>query len=294
MNDSKSTTYQFWTTEEENLLRSLAGKMSFQEMSAQGLISKTPMALQRKATKMGLISGFRATKHSHDKEFWANPNMQNSYWAGFVAADGNLHTKKKCLSVQLHSKELHHLERLKRDVNFTGDLKFYDGYPILSVCGCSKWYEDLARVWSITPAKTFTLEPPHLTDDELIKAYIVGFIDGDGWISYKPGNRRIRVGIVNASDRILEWLTLHIDRLFPHTEKVGKNPPRPLSIYYYKGNYKMIHLDGLRGIRIMNALKDLPVPKLARKWADPRLLAQIESDKAKYPQLFVDKKFDPV
>lgn len=269
--------------------------MSFEKMSNTYFSSRTASSLQKKAIKLGFKSGFRAKIYSHDINFWKNPNLINSYWAGFSGADSNLSSSCLCYSLQIQSRDGHHLEKLREQTGYSGTIRYYKSYPKLSIAGCGEWYKDLLSIWSITPAKTFTLQPPTITDDELIKAYIVGFIDGDGYIVYRGERRRMRIGIVNASYSVLDWMRGHIERLYPHTEKVGAVAPKLIKIAKSNNsNCYFLHMGGLRAVRILNKLRQHPVPRLSRKWDDPRLVKQIELDKIKYPHLFLDNPTIPV
>ncbi len=289
MNRDILKTYQYWTTEEENLLRKLAGTMNFPTMQREFFPCKTPISLQKKSIKMGLISGFRRKLYSHDDNFWQNPNMVNSYWAGFSAADASLQKKRRAFIIQIQRGDEAHLQKLLDAVRFSGDIRYEKTYPTLKICSCHQWYKDLSEIWSITPAKTFTLQPPKITDGTLIKAYIIGIIDGDGWVSVRRDGGRLRIGIVNASIDILNWLKCQIESFFPYMDKVAQVDTQPLRIRQRKGERCFeLCIGGIRALRIYHQLRQLPVPRMSRKWDKPELLAQIEKDKLKYPQFFLD------
>ncbi len=204
--------YEWWTTEEENLLKELTGKMSFQQMSETHFPKRTALGLQGKSHQMGLKGGFDHFLYTHDRNFWSIPNLMNSYCAGFTNADGNLQKDYFKFTIHLHEKDRGLLENFKDLFQYTGPIRTYNGYPGLVIHGCKEWYKDLNDIWSITPQKTFTVQPPKITDDNLIKAFLVGLYDGDGSIIAlpKPTNR-IRISLDGASlDMMiaLVWLPL--------------------------------------------------------------------------------------
>lgn len=292
MNNNILQQYQFWTTEEETLLRKLSGSMSFKEMQTIHFPNKSPVSLQKKALKLKLISGYKHTEYSHNKDFWKNPNLINAYVAGFCAADSNLNKFKNCFRLQIQERDRHHLELFKNLMGFTGDLHVYNGYPSLDIAGCGEWYKDLKEIWSITPNKTFTLQPPKIYDDNLIKAFLGGNLDGDGWLSHRKEGRRMRMGFVCASLPFLEWAKQNLERIFPFFEKTGQVAPKSSNIVKSpKYNYWSLHIDGLRAIRTFYYLREFikanNIPALSRKWDNPKLLEQVELDKQKYPHLFL-------
>ena len=134
--------------------------------------------------------------HARNSEFFSVPTPQNCYWAGFIAADGNI-TDYGSVRIAIDSKDAHLLEKFKEEVEFTGEINEYKynrelpgTYKRLEICdpGIVK---DLERLWNITPRKTMTLMPPNITDVYHTIPFIVGYIDGDGSISKK--NSQIQI-----------------------------------------------------------------------------------------------------
>jgi hypothetical protein len=54
--------------------------------------------------------------------YFSEPTIRNSYWAGFIAADGCL-TRKGALRIALSIKDREHLEKLKSELNFSGPIR---------------------------------------------------------------------------------------------------------------------------------------------------------------------------
>lgn len=63
-------------------------------------------------------------QNSVNDDFFEVPNELNCYWAGFIAADGCIHTGKKqdVLSIFLALKDKNHLNRFKLDIDFDGQI----------------------------------------------------------------------------------------------------------------------------------------------------------------------------
>ena len=289
MSNSILTEFRFWTTEEENLLRQLTGSMSFKDMARLHFPNRTAGALQGKSTSLRLNGGFHPTLHSHNIDFWKNPNQVNSFFAGYIAADGNLNKSRYNFRVQTAHKDIKIIKDLKDAARFTGDLAEYNGYPALSIAGCSEWYKDLAEIWSITPAKTFTLQPPKITNDDLIKCFLIGFICGDGWVSYRSRGDYLTIGWCGASLSFMEWMAETLNRLYPIHERVGSIAGKLTKTRKVTGGNHYISIIGnIRALRILNDLSKFNVPKLDRKFNHPEAIRLIEKSKQKYPHLFLD------
>jgi len=127
------------------------------------------------------------TKYTKNVNFFSKPNLLNSYWAGFIAADGHL-SQDNGVIISLGTKDKEHLDKFKKDIGYSGEIKFYkqktsyteiSEYNRISIYS-KKLCTDLIRNWNVTHNKTYDIVfPTELTEDNLF-AYCVGYIDGDG------------------------------------------------------------------------------------------------------------------
>jgi len=139
--------------------------------------------------------GKKNKKLEYDSSFFTYPTPLNSYWAGFLAADGWIidTPRNKQVSVQLDSKDKVHLELFASQVGFNG--KLYEGmndrgfsktnprpWTRLTVCGAAQWIKDLKENFGIIPAKSLILEPPTNLNHECSIAFVCGLFDGDGYV----------------------------------------------------------------------------------------------------------------
>ena len=184
-----------------------------------------------------------------NENFFAEPNLENSYWAGFIAADGCVSTpagKSLRLSFSLQASDKSHLINFQSSV---GAGKIYDDVDRNSCAfylHSNKICKDLGHRFGIFPRKTFTLEPPDLHGDNAL-AYIAGMIDGDG--SYTYSGTRPRLSLVGTKE-LLIWIseTLGLDsRIQP------------------VGNIYTMAFYGDRAIIIRSKIHELEVPLLDRK-----------------------------
>lgn len=118
--------------------------------------------------------------------FFSEINEKSLYWAGFLAADGNVRktsNKSRQLSLTLANKDRSHLERFKTDISSESPIR--DVQNGNSKCGTivitsAKIFDSLSN-FNIVPAKTLIYEFPNwLLDHPLVNHFMRGYIDGDG------------------------------------------------------------------------------------------------------------------
>lgn len=210
-------------------------------------------------------SGYRPlegrTKYHKNDKFFERPNLLNSYWAGFIAADGHLNTKNK-LSFGLSTVDKTILERFVRDTEYTGILRdsFYDGKARtnLVVCSCRKWFGDLSNNYAVSGTdKTITLMPPENLDLDNALAYVIGYIDGDGCI-HKTKKGLVILNIV-GTEELLKWIKTQFEKISAETSVIR-------ILKFKHARCHQLQVRGKRAKAILALLRDLPIEKLERKW----------------------------
>lgn len=156
-------------------------------------------------------------KYTKNDNYFKELSKQSSYWAGFIAADGNIHKRRTMLlELSLSSKDKEHLERFVSDIEWSGPIAEYQNRTVAraAIHSSSEICKDLEDIYNIGPKKTFSLQPPNLDilPKENIIPYIIGFLDGDGFISLIKG-RYPRVSVLCASKDFLEWVRINLNPL---------------------------------------------------------------------------------
>lgn len=137
----------------------------------------------------------RPYKNFFNIKFFNEYNEYSCYWAGFIMADGNIHTKRKNLSIALSSVDKEHLLKFKNNIDFTGPISDYiskdirtgksHNYSKITIGG--KWFAlDLESNFNVVPSKTLITKFP-IIPEELISYFIRGYFDGDGSIVNRNG-----------------------------------------------------------------------------------------------------------
>jgi hypothetical protein len=165
-----------------------------------------------------------AKKFNINHNAFATITPESAYWAGFLAADGNLRISSSgCKQVRLYLKksDATHLEKFKRFLNSKHKVSLSPTYDRCSFEFVSeKMYDDLIRLYNITPNKSLTYVFPNIPE-EFMPHFIRGVFDGDGCISEGFWNKNSRTASVSISivgtdsmiQEILNWANKNIGRI---------------------------------------------------------------------------------
>lgn len=196
-----------------------------------------------------------------NSNFFSKPNLLNSYWAGFIAADGNLEKNTNKLIIDLANKDVRHLYKLKKYLNFNGKIRYYKysdrsyvrlGFKNLKICS------DLKKNFNITSRKSLTLKPPKGLTKKQALAYIAGYIDGDGSFNintmYKKNKKHIylRLSILGTKN-VLSF----IEKILSAKGKIYRQNERIFQLVYW-GDAKVT--------LVKKQILNLDLPLLGRKW----------------------------
>lgn len=186
---------------------------------------------------------------------FAGYSMSSCYWAGFIAADGNIYGNQLTISLQLRDKG--HLDVFRDFIETNQHLNYRkDGSPVLKISN-TKVCNDVMTYFNITPKKSLTLQPPRIDDTNLIDAYILGYTDGDGSImkTHTGGKDYLRINILGTSE-VLSFIKTRFDTIL-ETESA--------KIHKY-GNIYSIIVSGKKAVKLFKHYHNINIYKLKRKW----------------------------
>lgn len=270
-----------WSEEECQILKTYYGQILNREICQYYLPSKNCNAIYYKAKCLGLKSQDRRGRQRQyffNHNYFSIPNVENSYWAGYIAADGCLYkcSNKPTLTLVCKKEDVEILESFKSATGATNKINLRKSGPIkgfnsnkeyirkeqkvLKFFNCEKWTIDLCNHWNIIPRKTGILQPPNINIDKYIIAYICGYIDGDGWITITNKNKIFSLGLVGNYD-LLIWIQTNLQRFLPTLSWESKP-------YKHVGNCYKLSYSCNKAVSIFKFLKnqiDLPF-RLNRKW----------------------------
>jgi len=259
---------KIWTEEEDLIIKQMYGKETHRDIHKK-IPGITKGMLIYRATVLGLKGNIKVVMskekslYTHNRLFFKYPCTLNSYWAGFIAADGNIRKNHNELRISLACKDQGHLERFKADLEFTGNIKVDKrGCANISVSGV-EIVDDLRNNFNIVPNKTLILVPPSGLDHFCIMAFILGYIDGDGSISIRTGPSGNCFVVVKTvgTEKMLSFIRNFIEFNFKtlRNKKVVSKVNKYTTVCEYSfSNYRAEQF-------FIESFK-LLVPRLRRKW----------------------------
>ncbi len=196
-------------------------------------------------------------RYKVNDEFFGVPSLENAYWAGLLAGDGNITSSGV---IRLSLKDIELVEGFKRSTKFKGKVRKYkapQGGQMYSIAVSSpRWVKDLQQ-FNVVPNKSHTLSPPDL-ETPLDLAYLKGLYDADGCLTHDA--KGYSVWKVAGTRMTCEWVRSIATRLVPEHQAnvtgVGKHSPTTHTFV----------LVGSRAIAMLKALHAIKTPELSRKW----------------------------
>lgn len=259
-----------WTKEDNDIIKTHLGKIPSKEIQRLYFPDLKPKVISSHIKRMGWKANnkhFNAI-YTYNHSFFSEVNLLSSYWAGFVAADGcvlNLGQEHHVLAFKLSQKDHQHLETFKEDIEYTGkvhkDFRSYQNSSNLRINIRPETVRNLQDNFNIGPRKTFDLIPPNIEDLDLKCAFLKGFIDGDGCISYlqRGPNNHIMSLVLVGTYEMMVWaqeLTREIADV-----QCRKKILKTENIWRYENN----RYDTLAPV--LQKLNQLDTPALDRKWS---------------------------
>lgn len=125
--------------------------------------------------------------YKYNKNFFSKiDNEQKAYWAGFIAADGNIRKDFLKMRIELNIQDKKHLEKFRRAIDGDNPIKESirpNNHSCYIDVNCKQLCLDLNDL-GITPKKSLTLDVDfNKIPNELRHHFIRGYFDGDGSIN---------------------------------------------------------------------------------------------------------------
>lgn len=155
-------------------------------------------------------------KYEFKFDFFKEVNQLSSYWAGFIAADGNL--DGNLVQLNLNARDYGHLELLAYDLGLDKKPCLYSSKDNRRECYLSfsskEIVDGLIKNFLVTGLKSCRLELPPL-DDENLRHYIRGYFDGDGCLKIEDTSSGIvlRIEILGTEEFLLQIKTVLVNKL---------------------------------------------------------------------------------
>lgn len=205
-----------WTQKELCIIQENYGNIKIKDLASL-LPNRTIQAIQKLAQRLGLSANYSLAQriYNFDELYFDNPNIYNSYWAGFIAADGCI-LRDGGIQIAISSKDIDILYAFKKAVQYDGPIKIFISknkeYAKITIWGAYRWQKMLQKYWNVTRRKSNTLIRPKIKCKDLQLAYIIGYIDGDGSIFIT--NRADLILSICGTKSVITWIAKVLNRCF--------------------------------------------------------------------------------
>ena len=126
-------------------------------------------------------------KYNCNEDIFLDRSEKTYYWAGFLAADGNI-SDRFLITLSLKQSDHDHVCNFRDFIGSTAPVVKYRKSSIFRMTS-KKLAQNLIK-FNIVPRKTATYQIPLLIlNDDNIKHFIRGYFDGDGWFSQSKDDR---------------------------------------------------------------------------------------------------------
>lgn len=287
---------KFWTNEEEIIIKTKKRPdESWEEFALRELPHRTITAVRGYATQKLNINnkGFVRRTHFFNKDVWKTFTPESCYWAGWLASDGYIRrygcsANGYAVGIDLKSTESYQLLKFKEFCGYTGDLQKVRHVKhknsitqSININVGMDWVDDLRENFGVVPAKSRILQPPNIKDEYLVQCYLLGILDGDG-CTHLDNRGKISLSLTSASMDFANWVMSKLNEIAKNSSRVNKE--RKVVIC---GGYPRVGVYGNAACALIDYFRQFPLPKLDRKWNNPKILEYIELQKQKYPDKFL-------
>lgn len=264
-------TFKFWKNKDIKFLKNKYGYIPTNKLAK--IMDRTIPSIRGKVAELKLKSKnghiFRADslyRNYHNVNYFNVLTKQNCYWAGFIAADGCI-TDDNYISIALSVKDFNHLNKFIKDINFKGKPSHYKDnvrhIVSIKLSRSEKTIASLKKYFNIGPRKSLTLKKPNITDRLKVKAYIKGYIDGDGCIHF--AKKKTKLGVkkyialsITGTKPFLAWIKVNIEKFY-NLKLCKLKQSKTKEIFY-------LNVAGSKADKILRNLVKIKTPNLERKW----------------------------
>ncbi len=172
-----------------------------------------------------------------------------NYLMGLTATDGHIDLDAYRLSIRLLVKDRKPLDALAEYLSLSTGVRLYRHDELADLTIPSKLLIQYVETeYKITRQKTFTLETPtRFHDDDCLRMYLRGVIDGDGSLAVYPSKRGATVRLHCGADKFVDGLLEFINKRFSYDVKK--------SFVTVRGTkYPGFHFSGTRALEFLRWL----------------------------------------
>lgn len=191
-------------------------------------------------------------------------SRESCYFAGIIATDGCIKDDKR-FSIELSVADEDTLIKFLSFLQCTANLHYRDMkitqgrnvYVSLHLTS-AKIVSDLYTHYNITSNKTFSISPPKFCDLQHTKAFMVGILDGDGYIKKSTDGSINEISFCTASSEMMQWYQQELFNIFEKEFSITRNGKNK--------NLLNMRLNGVEAQMFYNLLLTNFRGGMSRKW----------------------------
>lgn len=232
---------KFWTEKELTTLKHVYHR---ENDFMDHFPDRTFQSVVWKAWEIGIDKDGRGG-YDVNHDYFKTMDKDRAYILGFIAADGNIYTKRHRLTITQHGDEIELLEKLKGMLESKRPI-FKRKNGIFDIVITSREIvQDLVKI-GFTDNKSLTLDRLNIPN-EYMSHFVRGYFDGDGcastWFPAKDESKKMRLSVsILGTSNILKWIVESAE------EQAGINPSNVRKADKDKNIYK-ISCDGKKGLQ---------------------------------------------
>lgn len=156
-------------------------------------------------------------KYPKTEEFFGSIDSEKkAYLLGWIASDGSI--RDRTLHIELHNKDRVVLRLFRDSISPKSKIvKRKNRDTSYLTISSQTMIKDICKALNLTPGNKQNKIRLPLLDENLIRHFVRGFLDGDGWISLK-NNKYLVCGIATIDDKLR-------DDLATYSAKISVLPP---------------------------------------------------------------------
>ena len=183
---------------------------------------------------------------------------ENSYYLGFLGADGTVRKNRNEIKIGLSSVDLNFLEEFKEKLGLERDIHNYqtnNGFNVSELLFSSAKIKEEIMKYGIIPNKTYIGLDLDLIPQQFQLPFIKGFYDGDGSVVYNSNTKQVKLTFCSHTKKILE----QINNFFNNKGHIYSSQ-RTKNIIYE------LDFSTLPSLDILKQFYELDTPCLIRKY----------------------------
>lgn len=152
--------------------------------------------------------------HINPNYFDLIDNEWKAYWLGFMYADGWVGSNGNSVGLSLQRKDEYHIDRLRQSLQCDNPIYQYESKGFNKTEGRvflqssltvnnQKINSDLQKHGCVNK-KSLVLKPPVIKSD-LVRHFVRGYFDGDGWVSMNEKHMSFEVGFIGTYE-MMEYI----------------------------------------------------------------------------------------